>query len=235
MTPPPVAAPRRRGRKVLILIITLLVIVGLLFGLDRAAAAYTANRIATTLQNEGFPVRPNVSVEGFPFLTQLISRHLQGVEVTAPRYPIGSVTASIHVHAQDITLDSGYQSGTIAQVTGTGLVPFASLARMPGLAAVPGLLISGDGPHMVKLSANLGVFAASAIARVTQTAGNELSLRIVSSSGVPAALLAPIRDLILRIPALPLGLTVQSVRVSPRGVVIGVAGSDVKFGGSTAQ
>jgi len=235
MTPPPVAAPRRRGRKVLILTIALLVIVGLLFGLDRAAAAYTANRIATTLQNEGFPVRPNVSVEGFPFLTQLISRHLQGVEVTAPRYPIGSVTASIHVHAQDITLDSGYQSGTIAQVTGTGLVPFASLARMPGLAAVPGLLISGDGPHMVKLSANLGVFAASAIARVTQTAGNELSLRIVSSSGVPAALLAPIRDLILRIPALPLGLTVQSVRVSPRGVVIGVAGSDVKFGGSTAQ
>ena len=235
MTPPPVAAPRRRGRKVLILTIALLVIVGLLFGLDRAAAAYTANRIATTLQNEGFPVRPNVSVEGFPFLTQLISRHLQGVEVTAPRYPIGSVTASIHVHAQDITLDSGYESGTIAQVTGTGLVPFASLARMPGLAAVPGLLISGDGPHMVKLSANLGVFAASAIARVTQTAGNELSLRIVSSSGVPAALLAPIRDLILRIPALPLGLTVQSVRVSPRGVVIGVAGSDVKFGGSTAQ
>ena len=235
MTPPPVAAPRRRGRKVLILIIALLVIVGLLFGLDRAAAAYTANRIATTLQNEGFPVRPNVSVEGFPFLTQLISRHLQGVEVTAPRYPIGSVTASIHVHAQDITLDSGYQSGTIAQVTGTGLVPFASLARMPGLAAVPGLLISGDGPHMVKLSANLGVFAASAIARVNQTARNEISLRIVSSSGVPAALLAPIRDLILRIPALPLGLTVQSVRVSPRGVVIGVAGSDVKFGGSTAQ
>jgi len=230
MTPPPVAAPRRRGRKVLILIIALLVIVGLLFGLDRAAAAYTANRIATTLQNEGFPVRPNVSVEGFPFLTQLISRHLQGVEVTAPRYPIGSVTASIHVHAQDITLDSGYQSGTIAQVTGTGLIPFASLARLPALAAVPGLQISGDGPHMVKLSANLAVFAASAIARVNQTARNEISLRIVSSSGVPAALLAPIRDLVLQIPALPLGLTVQSVRVSPRGVVIGVTGQDVKFG-----
>jgi len=65
---------------------------------------------------------------------------------------------------------------------------------------------------------------------VNQTARNEISLRIVSSSGVPAALLAPIRDLVLQIPALPLGLTVQSVRVSPRGVVIGVAGSNVKFG-----
>lgn len=230
MTPPPMAAPRRRGRKVLILIIVLLVIAGLLFGLDRAAAAYTANRIATTLQNEGFPVRPNVSVEGFPFLTQLISRHLDGVEVTAPRFPVGPLTASIDVHATNITLDSGYQSGTIAQVTGTGLIPFASLARLPGLAAVPGLQISGDGPHMVKLSANLQVLAASAVARVKQTARNQISLRIVSSSGVPAALLAPIRDLIVQIPALPLGLTVQSVRVSPQGVVIGVAGSNVKFG-----
>ena len=223
------AAPRRRGRKVLILIIVLLVIAGLLFGLDRAAAAYTASRIATTLQNEGFPVRPNVSVEGFPFLNQ-ISKHLQGVKVTAARFPVGPVTASIDVHAQDIALNSGYQSGTITQVTGVGLIPFASLARMPALAAVPGLQISGDGPHMVKLSANLSVFAASAIARVTQTARNEIGLRLVSSSGVPAALLAPIRDLILQIPTLPLGLTVHSVRVSPRGVVIGVTGQDVKFG-----
>ena len=230
MTPPPVAAPRRRGRKVLILIIALLVIVGLLIGLDRAAAAYTANRIATTLQNQGFAVRPNVSVEGFPFLTQLITRHLEGVKITAPRYPVGSVTANIDVHAQDITLDSGYQSGTIARVTGTGLIPFASLARLSALAAVPGLQISSAGPHQVKLSANLQLLTASAIARVTQAARNEIGLRIVSSSGVPAALLAPIRDLILQIPALPLGLTVQSVRVSPRGVVIGVAGSNVKFG-----
>ena len=230
MTPPPMAAPRRRGRKVLILIIVLLVIAGLLVALDRAAAAYTARRIATTLENEGFAVRPHVSVEGFPFLTQLITRHLDGVKVTAPRYPIGSVTANIDVHAKDIRLDSGYQSGTIAQVTGTGLIPFASLARLPALAAVPGLQISGDGPHMVKLSANLQVLTASAIARVKQTAGNQISLRIVSSSGIPAALLAPIRDLILQIPALPLGLTVHSVRVSPRGVVIGVAGSNVKFG-----
>jgi hypothetical protein len=224
------AAPRRRGRKVLILIIVLLVIAGLLFALDRVAAAYTARRIATTLQNEGFPVRPNVSVEGFPFLNQFITRHLEGVEVTAARFPVGPVTASIDVHAQNITLDSGYRSGTIAQVRGTGLIPFASLATLPALAAVPGLQITSDGPHMVKLSANLQVLTASAIARVKQTAQNQISLRLVSSSGVPASLLAPIRDLILRIPALPLGLTVHSVTVSPRGVVIGVTGNNVKFG-----
>jgi len=227
---PPVAAPRRRGRKVLILIIAMVVLLGLLFGLDRAAAAYAAGRIATKLQAQGFPVRPSVTIEGFPFLTQLIGRHLDGIEVTAPRFPVGQVTASIRAHATNITLDSGYQSGTIAQVTGIGLITFASLGRLSALAAVPGLQISGDGPHLVKLSANLGIFAATAIARVTQTSPHEISLRLVSSSGVPAALLGPIQHLIVPVPKLPLGLTVRSVTVGPHGVVIGVAGRNVTFG-----
>ena len=226
---PPLTEPRRRGRKLLILIIVVVALLGLLFGLDRAAAAYAAGRIATKLQADGFPVRPHVTVEGFPFLTQLISRHLDGIEVTAPRFPVGQLTASIHAHATDITLDSGYQSGTIAQVTGTGLITFASLGRLPALAAVPGLTIGGDGAHLVKLSANPGIFAATAIARVTQTSPHEISLRVVSSS-VPAALLGPLQHLIVQVPKLPLGLTVRSVTVGPRGVVIGVTGRNVSFG-----
>jgi hypothetical protein len=234
MTPSPMAPPRRArrtGRKVVILIIVLLAILGLLFGLDRAAAAYAAGRIATKLQAQGFPVKPQVTVEGFPFLTQVIRHHLDGVKVTAPKFPVGPVTASIDVHATDITLDSGYQSGTIARVTGTGLISFASLAGLPALAAVPGLKITGDGPHMVKLTASIQIFAATAIARVKQTARNQISLSLVSARGVPASLLGPIRHLVLQIPALPLGLTVRSVTVGSHGVVIGVAGSNVSFGG----
>lgn len=212
------------------MVIVLLAILGLLFGLDRAAAAYTAGRIATKLQAEGFPVKPNVTVEGFPFLTQLIRRHLDGVEVTSPKFPVGQVTASIDVHGTDITLDSGYQSGTIAQIDGTGLITFASLAKLPGLANVPGLKISGAGPHTVKLSANIAIFAATAIARVTLPSPHEIALSLVSASGVPAALLDPIRHLTVQIPALPLGLTVQSVTVSPQGVVIRVSGSNASFG-----
>jgi hypothetical protein len=214
----------------MILVIVLLAILGLLLGLDRAAAAITADRIAAKLQTEGFPAEPSVSVEGFPFLTQVIRHHLDGVKVIAPRFPVGAVTASIDVHATDITLDSGYQSGTIAQLNGTGLITFASLAKLPGLAAVPGLKISSDGPHMVKLSANLAIVAATAIARVKLASPHEIALRLVSASGVPAALLDPIRHLAVQIPALPLGLTVQSVTVSPQGVVIRVSGSDASFG-----
>jgi hypothetical protein len=214
----------------MILVIVLLAILGLLFGLDRAAATITADRIAAKLQTEGFPVEPSVTVEGFPFLTQLISKHLDGVQVIAPQFPVGSVTASIDVHATDITLDSGYQSGTIGHINGTGLITFASLAKVPALAAVPGLKVSAAGPHMVKLSANLAILAASAIARVNLVSPHEIALSLASASGVPAALLDPIRHLIVQMPALPLGLTVQSVTVNPQGVVIRVSGSNVSFG-----
>lgn len=233
MAPPPMLPPRRArrtGRRVLILIIVVLAILGLLVGLDRAAAAYAAGRIATKLQGDGFGVRPNVSVEGFPFLTQVARHHLDGVKVTAPKFPVGAVEASVDVQASDITLNSGYQSGTIARVTGTGLITFASLTRLPALAGVPGLRITGAGPHLVKLTANLQIIAASAIARVNLAGPHAIALRIVSAGGVPAALIAPIRHLIVPIPKLPLGLAVQSVTVNASGVVIGVTGSNVAFG-----
>lgn len=229
MPPPP--ARRRTGRRVVILIIVLLAILGLLFGLDRAAAYYASGRIATKLQAQGFPAKPSVSVEGFPFLTQLLGHHLDGVKVTARKFPVGPVTASsVNIQASNITLDSGYQSGTIAQVTGTGLITFASLAKLPSLAAVPGLKLSSAGPHLVKLSANLQILAASAIARVRLASPHEIVLGLVSASGVPASLLGPIRHLIVPIPRLPLGLVVHSVSVTPQGVVIAVTGSNVGFG-----
>ena len=208
----------------------MLAMLGLLVGLDRAAAAYAAGRIATKLQANGFPVRPNVSVEGFPFLTQVLGHHLDGVEVTAPEFPVGAVDASVDVKASNITLNSGYQSGTIARVTGTGLITFASLATLPALAAVPGLRITGAGPHLVKLTANLQIIAATATARVRLAGPHAIALRVVSTRGVPAALLGPIRHLIVPVPRLPLGLTVRSVTVNSSGVVIGVAGSNVPFG-----
>lgn len=81
------------GRALLILLIVVLLLLGLLFGLDRAAAGYAAGRIAAKFQAAGFPVKPQVSIEGFPFLTQVISGHLDGIDVVAPRFPAGPVTA----------------------------------------------------------------------------------------------------------------------------------------------
>jgi hypothetical protein len=228
--PLPSGRARRASRKVWVAIIVLLALLALLFGLDRAAAAYAANRIATQIQGHGFPVKPSVSVEGFPFLTQLITRQLDSVEITAPKFPVGAATASIKVHATGIALNSGYNSGTIAQVTGTGLIAFSSLPSLAGLSNVPGLKISRAGPRTVQLSLNLGIVSASAIARVEKTGQNEFSIQIISSSGIPPSLLDPIRHVTVPIPNLPLGLAVESVTVTGQGVLVHVAGSNVPFG-----
>jgi tRNA A-37 threonylcarbamoyl transferase component Bud32 len=226
----PPGRPRRLSRKAKAAIIIPLALLALLVGVDRLAAAYAANQIATKIQKYGFPVKPGVTVEGFPFLTQIISRHLDGVDISAPNFPVGPVTASMQVQATDIALNSGYKSGTIAHVTGSGLISFSSLSRLAGVEGAPGLKVSRDSAHKVKLTANLQILTATAVARVKKTGRNRFSIDLISANGIPVSLLRPIRHLVVHIPKLPQGLTVQAVSVTDQGVVVQVAGSHVSFG-----
>lgn len=237
--PPPSAQPQsgpprsrrtpRLSRRAKLAIFIPLAIIVLLIGADRVAAAYAANRVASQIQGYGFPVKPGVSIEGFPFLTQVIGKHLDGVDISAPKFPAGPVTASIAVRASDISLNSGYSSGTIGQVTGTGLISFSSLANAADVAGAPGLKLSRAGPHKIKITVNLEILSASAIARVARTGPNSFSIRIVSTNGIPGNVLGPIRHFSVRIPKLPAGITVQSVNVTGKGVAARIAGSNIPF------
>lgn len=227
---PPQRPRRRRTRGWAWAIIILLVIVGLLVGVDRAAAAYAANQIATKIQADGFPVRPGVNIEGFPFLTQVISRHLDDVVISAPDFPVGPAAASVKLQATSISLNSSYNSGTAAHVTGTGLISFSGLARIAAASGAPGLSVSRAGPHTVKLSLNLQIVTASAIARITKVGRNEFSIRLISASGVPRSLLGSIRRITVPIPNLPAGLAVQNVSVTDQGLLIRITGTNVPFG-----
>src|SRR5437016_5853158 len=100
-TPSAPARPRRR-RRVWLAIGIPVALVALLIGLDRVAAAVAANVAATKIHSYGFPVKPGVSFEGFPFLTQVISRHFDGVDITASKFPAGPLTASVHIRAADV-------------------------------------------------------------------------------------------------------------------------------------
>jgi hypothetical protein len=226
---PPRPPRRRRIRGWVWAIIIPLVIVGLLVGLDRAAAAYAANQIAAKIEANGFPVKPSVEMEGFPFLTQVIRKHLDGVVVTAPNFPVGPATASVKLQATGISLNSNYNSGTIASVTGTGLIGFSGLASIAGISGAPGLTMSRAGPNTVKVSVNVGIGTLSAIARVTPVGGNELSVQVISTNGLPASVLGSLQHFNISIPKLPQGLTVQNVSVTDRGVLIRIAGTNVAF------
>jgi DUF2993 family protein len=230
-TPPPPPPPTSRARRrIVIAVVVVLAILALAVGADRAAAAYAENRIASQIQSYGFPRKPSVTVDGFPFLTQVISRHLDGVDISSNGLPAGPVTADVKAHASGIVLRAGYQGGTIAHVTGTALVAFSSIAKLASSAGAPGMKISADGADKVKLTVDLPVVTATAIARVKKTGKDKFKIHIVSAGGIPLSLLGSIRTLTIRIPALPLGLTIQSVRVTADGVALLVTGSNISFG-----
>lgn len=213
----------------MILLASVLVLLVLLVVLDRVAVAYADNQAAQQMKSQGFPIKPNVSIEGFPFLTQVAARRLNDVHVTASHVQEGPVTLSLVADATGVLLNPGFQSGTITHVTGTGLIGFSNLASVAGVSGAPGLKITAAGSNRVKIDINLQIVDASAIAAIERTGPDTFKVRIVSTNGIPAQLIGSLKSFTVHIPALPMGLSIQGVTVSSQGVVIHVSGSNIKF------
>jgi hypothetical protein len=70
------------------------VVVALLAALliaDRVAVIHAQGRIAARLGDRGFAARPQVTIAGFPFLTQLAARRLDKVVISAAGKKLGPV------------------------------------------------------------------------------------------------------------------------------------------------
>lgn len=229
---------RRRTRRWLI---ALLVIVVLLVGADFAARAVAEQVAATQFQKQGnLSVKPDVTIEGFPFLTQVATKDISHVKVGIANLQEGPVTfTSINANATGIKLTSyAFNSGTIGHINGTALISFASLGNTLSSEFGPlgqllngaGLNLTAAGPDEVKASLNLIVTTGSATWRITRLSGNQLRVKLVSSSGLDPSLLSGIQDKTISIPALPLGLTLDSLAVTPSGIIGSISGSNVPFG-----
>ncbi len=87
--------PRRRRRRwPLILLIILVVLAGLFVVIDRVAVHVADNEFATQIQKQGFSTKPSVSIQGFPFLTQVAARDFKDVRITANGEKAGPVTVT---------------------------------------------------------------------------------------------------------------------------------------------
>src|SRR5271167_811495 len=78
--PPGRSRPRRRRHRGRWLGITLIVLIGLLIAADFGAKAYAENAIASKIDSSGLGVKPSVTIEGFPFLTQVAARDLKQID-----------------------------------------------------------------------------------------------------------------------------------------------------------
>jgi hypothetical protein len=231
------APKRRRGLKALIWVAAIIVV---LVGLDFGAKAFAENAAAGQIQKRGFPSKPNVSIAGFPFLTQVITRHFQQITITSSNIPAGPLRiTSLTVVADNVHLSGSFQSGTAGPLHGTIVISLGSLGGALGavggpLATFVGgskiLTIKAVGGNEVKGSLNLagGLVSGSAVWQVSRTGPAEISLHKVSSSGVFSSLPS---DVTLPVSALPAGLTLSGgLNASASGITAHVYARSVTFG-----
>ena len=230
----------RRGhglRNTIIIVVALLVV---LVGIDRLAVFYVQGRIASEIQKQGFPSKPDVSVHGFPFLTQVVSRHFQDVTISSKPVKEGPVEIkTINANMSDVRMNSSFSRGTVGHLTGHGVITFNSLSNALGslvggdlssLIGSSGLTLKPVGSHEVKASIDVLVASGSATWRITRVNGTKIKVHLVSSNGLPSQLLDSVRNIAVPIPQLPLGMKIQSVIVTPDGISIRVIGNNVAFG-----
>ncbi len=185
---PPARMRRRRRRWPWI---TLLVIVLVLVGADRAGKAYAEDQMASQVQSSlALSGKPHVTIQGFPFLTQVAARTFNTVDVNASnetagpggQLEIASLTATLHgMHIH------GTNSATVDQFTASALVTFTALAHAGGIPQ--GITLSSDGGNQIKATVDILGFSSDATAKVTQVGDDKINVKITDFAGVPADVL----------------------------------------------
>ena len=222
---PPARARRRRRRWPWI---TLIVIVLVLVLGDRAANAYAEDQMASQIQSSlDLSGKPHVTIQGFPFLTQLAASNFKTVNVNASnetagpggQLEISSLTATLHgMHIH------GTNSATVDQFTASALVTFTALAHAGGIPQ--GITLSADGPNQIKATVDILGFSSDATAQVTQVGDNKINIKITNFAGVPAEVLGNLVNFDVSIPKLPAGVTIKNISVTQQGLRINAAGTN---------
>jgi hypothetical protein len=214
---------RRRHRKWPL--VSLIVIIVLLVAADRVACTVAENQMASQIQKQGFPAKPKVTIEGFPFLTQLAAKDFKTVVISASNVTEGPLDiASLNATIHGMHINSSFSGATVDTINGSALITFTALANAGGIPQ--GITLSADGSNQVKATVNLAIISATVVAQVTKTGPSSINVRVVQAGDVPASVLGNLVNFTINIPKsdLPAGLTIQSVSVTQQGILVSVVG-----------
>ncbi len=115
---------------------------------DRVAAGLLERRVASALQcAAGLATAPDVSIGGFPALSQLATRRLDDVRASADDVSLGSVTLRrVSIEAHDLKLGDGISAGEISAEATVAWSALASLGSAWGAGSnSAGSGTAGDG------------------------------------------------------------------------------------------
>ncbi|GGY28194.1 LmeA family phospholipid-binding protein [Streptomyces djakartensis] len=247
-------------RALRILLIFVVILGGLFVIADRLAVNFAEDEAADRLKTtENLATTPDVSIKGFPFLTQVVGGSLDDIEVGIRNYEAatGSGEGARKIRIDDLRADmkgvefSGdYSSATATSATGTATIAYDELLKTakseptqiaPGVTAnVVGLSDGGNGKIKVAVEATvLGTKLpepVSALGSVTVVDGDTVRVKadgLPKFAGVDLAenRVRSITDFQQKIDGLPGGIQLDRVQAAPDGVEIAVKGSNVRLAG----
>lgn len=243
--PPPAPAPARkpRSRTVMIAVISVLAVLALLIAGDRVANAVAQNAIASRLQTElGTAAKPEVDIGGFPFVTQAIGGSFASVHVTADDATVESGDTTIAIAHLDATLTGitatdRYQNIVADQGEATALVDWASVS------ALAGQQVSFDSDDRMRMDFSVPIGRLSIDGYLTgrpelNVADQTVTIADpdveVASVEVPQAVVDAVSRIVLRpfpIQNLPYDIRVTGLVVQPDGVSLSGTGQNIPLRG----
>ncbi|MEU6221255.1 DUF2993 domain-containing protein [Streptomyces sp. NPDC047022] len=244
-------------RALRILLITV-VVLGILFVIvDRVAVHFAENQAADKLKTtESLAATPDVSIKGFPFLTQMAGGELDDVEVGIKDYeaPTGKGSDMVRIDnlnadMKGVSFSGDYSSATASSATGTALISYDELLKTakpeptavgPGVKAkVVGLSDGGNGKIKVAIEVSfLGRTLPNPVSVLSSVTVENNAVK-VHADGLPKLAgidlaerrIRAITDFQQAIDRLPGGIKLDKVQAAKNGVEITVKGSDVKLAG----
>lgn len=214
----------------------LVVLIGLLIGADRVAAAITEDQLAAKIQqSQHLSQKPSVSIDGFPFLTQVASRRFDHATVDIHDFVSGGVPIShIHTDLRGVHVSSGYDSATVDALTGTATLDFTEVSQVVSkdISNIGHITFSQGTGNQVEAAYGMFGINLTADVAVNLLSGNVLEFRTVKVhtplSGLGISIPgATDFDSKISLSALPFGMRLTSLRVTSTGVDISATGTNV--------
>ena len=233
------ARSRRRVRRRTKWLIALVVLLGLLVAADRIALAVAQDQLASRIQtSQHLSQKPDVSIDGFPFLTQVVSRDFPHatVDIHGLTGNDGLVISNMRADLHGVHVSSGFNSATVDTLDATAQISYTDIAK----ALASELTVGGVQVGTIKLSyaGNDKVTAAyevlginvSATVDVTVTDGNTLNFKSVSIKTPVSSLYTPPNfNENYELGALPFGMQLKNLTFTPSTVDISAVGTDVSL------
>ena len=241
----PVGQPPRtpRSRTVMIAVISVLAVLAVLIAGDRVANAVAQNTLAGQLQSElSTPTKPEVSIGGFPFVTQVLGGSFSSVRVTADDATITEGPSTVAIARLDATLTGitatdRYQNIVADRGEATALVDWT------GISTLAGQQVSYEADDRMRIDFSVPIGRLSIDGFITgrpqldvdaQTITVENPQVSVASVDVPQAVVDAVSRLVLQpfpIQDLPYDISVTGLTVQPDGVLLSGTGQDIPVRG----